>query len=425
MKISKLQIVLIIAIAFIGGYFFGVNKVNFELKHYTPHITITSKEPPSGVSNVDFSLFWNVWDKVVNNYYDKKVVDPQKMLYGAITGMVQSIGDPYTMFLPPTQQTSFQQQLAGQFTGIGAELGMKDKQIIIIAPLTGSPAQKAGIKAGDAIIKVDGSVTDGWTLQQAVDKIRGPKGTQVTLAILHKGDNNMSDITVTRDVITVKSVDGWIKQVKDIDAISDTLKKSDSASDSIVYLRLSQFGDKTNEDFTSLVGSLASKIQSQNPKGVILDLRNNPGGYLTDAVYIAGEFLPQGAPVVIQDSGTDKNTLYVNRQGNLLHIPLVVLINGGSASASEIVSGALRDNKRGKLVGDKSFGKGTVQQALDLGGGSGLHVTIARWLTPNGTWVGRGVNGTGLTPDVSVSLDAKDPSHDTQLEAAIDTLLSE
>lgn len=421
MKISKLQIALVIAIAFIGGYFFGVNKVNFELKHYTPHIAVTSKEPPAGTANVDFSLFWNVWDKIVNNYYDKSKVDPQKMLYGAISGMVQSLGDPYTMFLPPTQQTNFQQQLAGQFTGIGAELGMKDKQIIIIAPLTGSPAQKAGIKAGDAILKVDGASTDGWTLPQAVDKIRGPKGTQVTLTILHKDANSTTDITVTRDVITVKSVDGWIKQVKDIDAISSNLKQSGNANQAIVYLRLSQFGDKTNEDFTALVASLLPKIKAQNPKGVILDLRNNPGGYLTDAVYIAGEFLPQGTAVVMQDSGTDKNTLYVNRQGNLLNIPVVVLINGGSASASEIVSGALRDNKRAKLVGDKSFGKGTVQQALDLGGGSGLHVTIAKWLTPNGTWV----HGKGLMPDVSMALDPKDPSRDTQLEAAINTLLGE
>lgn len=419
MKLTKLQVALVIIIAFVGGYFFGVNKVNFELKHYAPHISISSKEPPSGTANVDFSLFWTVWDKIVNNYYDKSKVDPQKMLYGAITGMVQSLGDPYTMFLPPAQQTSFQQQLAGQFTGIGAELGMKDKQIIIIAPLTGSPAQKAGIKAGDAILKVDDAATDGWTLPQAVDKIRGPKGTQVKLTILHKGDSSTTDITVTRDVITVKSVDGWIKQIKDVDAISDTLKKSNNASQSVVYLRLSQFGDKTNEDFTSLVVSLLPKIKAQNPKGVILDLRNNPGGYLTDAVYIAGEFLAEGKPVVMQDSGSDKNTLYVNRQGNLLGIPLVILINKGSASASEIVSGAMRDNNRAKLVGDTSFGKGTIQQALDLGSGSGLHVTIAKWLTPNGTWV----HGKGLTPDVSVSLDPKDPSHDTQLEAAINELL--
>lgn len=422
MKITRLQIALLIAIAFIGGYFFGVTKVNFDLKHYTPHISVVSKEPPSGISTVDFSLFWNVWDKIVNNYYDKSKVDTQKMLYGAISGMVQSLGDPYTMFLPPVQQTKFQQQLAGEFSGIGAELGgtPDGKQILIIAPLTGSPAEKAGIKAGDIILGVDSASTQGWTLQQAVDKIRGPKGTDVTLTILHKGSSNPKNITVTRDVITVKSVDGWMKSIKDIDAIGDTLKKS-NGTDQVVYLRLSQFGDKTDQDFTSLVASLLPKINSQHPKGVILDLRNNPGGYLTDAVYIAGEFLSENTPVVIQDAGIDKSTLTVNRKGDLLNIPVVVLINGGSASASEIVSGALRDNKRAKLVGDKSFGKGTIQQALDLGGGSGLHVTIAKWLTPNGTWV----HGKGLTPDVSMSLDPKDPARDTQLEAAIKTLLGQ
>lgn len=420
MKISKLQIVLIVAVAFIGGYFFGVNKVNFELKHYTPQINVVNKEPPSGTANVDFSLFWSVWDKIINNYYDKTKVDPQKMLYGAISGMVQSLGDPYTMFLPPQAQTNFQQQLAGQFSGIGAELGGSPdgKQILIMAPLNGSPAEKAGVKAGDTILGVDGISTQGWTLQQAVDKIRGPKGTQVKLTLLHKNSSKPADITVTRDVITVKSVDGWLKQVKDIDTISDSLKKS-NANDSVVYLRLSQFGDKTNEDWSALVTSLLPKIKSENPKGLILDLRNNPGGYLTDAVFIAGEFLPQGTPVVMQDNGSDRSTLSVNRQGNLMTIPVVVLINGGSASASEIVSGALRDNKRAKLVGDKSFGKGTIQQALDLGSGSGLHVTIAKWLTPNGTWV----HGKGLTPDVSVSLDPNDPSHDTQLEAAIKQLV--
>ncbi len=419
MKINKLQVALIVLIAFLGGYFFGINKVNFELKHFTPKVTIVNKEPVASASTVDFSLFWSVWDKIVNGYYDKKVVDPQKMLYGAISGMVQSLGDPYTMFLPPVQQTSFQQQLAGQFTGIGAELGMKDKQIIIISPLVGSPAEKAGIKAQDTILGVDGVNVANWTLPQAVEKIRGPKGTKVVLQILHKGSESTVNITIVRDVITVKSVDGWVKQIKNIDTIGDSLKNSDKKDDSIVYLRLSQFGDNTNKDWSALVATLLPKINSEHPKGVIVDLRNNPGGYLTDAVYIASEFLPIGTSVVLQDNGIDKTPLSVNRQGNLMNIPVVVLINKGSASASEIVSGALRDNKRAKLVGDISFGKGTIQQALDLGSGAGLHVTIAKWLTPNGTWV----HGKGLTPDVQISLDPKDPARDTQLEKAINILV--
>ncbi len=419
MKISKLQIGLLIAIAFLGGYFFGVNKVNFEIKHYAPKITIVNKEPPAGVSNVDFSLFWTVWDKIVNGYYDKKVIDPQKMLYGAITGMVQSLGDPYTMFLPPVQQTSFQNQMAGQFTGIGAELGVKDKQVVVVAPLTGSPAERAGLKAGDAIFKVDGVDISALALPEIVNKIRGPKGTKVVLTIAHKGDSATTDVSIIRDVITVKSVDGWIKQIKNIDALGDSIKNSSNKDTSIMYVRLSQFGDKTNQDWSALIASLQPKIASENPKGLILDLRNNPGGYLTDAVFIASEFLPVGTTVVKQESGSESTILSVNRQGNLMTIPLVILINKGSASASEIVSGAIRDNKRGKLVGDVSFGKGTVQEALDLGKNSGLHVTIAKWLTPNGTWV----HGKGLTPDVLISLDPKDPARDTQLEKAIEVLL--
>lgn len=418
MTTKRLQIVLIIIITFLAGYFFGVTKVNFEWSHYKPNITVINKEPPTSASLVDFSLFWSVWDKLTTNYYDKTKIDPQKLLYGAITGMVQSVGDPYTMFLPPTQNNNFQQQLAGQFTGIGAELGMKGKQIIVVAPLAGSPAEKAGIKAGDAILKVAGESTSGWTLQQAVDKIRGPKGTPITLTIQHEGQSSSEDISITRDTITVKSVDGWVKEVKDISGISQDMKKSSVQNDSIAYIRLSQFGDSTNDDWTHLISSLLPKIASMHAKGVILDLRDNPGGYLTDAVYIASEFLPEGAPVVIQDNGSEQNTLSVNRKGSLMDIPLIVLINKGSASASEIVSGALRDNKRAQLVGETSFGKGTIQQAMDLGNNAGLHVTIAKWLTPNGTWV----NGKGLTPDVTVKLDSKDPTHDTQLEKAIDIL---
>lgn len=416
---GKLRLVVLFLIVFFVGYFIGVTKVNLDWKNYKPNITVVNKEPPSTASLVDFGLFWNVWDKLTTNYYDQKAVDPQKMLYGAISGMVASVGDPYTMFLPPAQQTSFQQQLAGQFTGIGAELGLKDNKIIIVAPLDGSPAQKSGIKAGDFILGVDGKATDGWTLNQAVDKIRGPKGTQVVLSILHKDSKNPTDITITRDVITVKSVAGWVKQAKDVEGVN--LGSSSIANESVMYLRLSQFGDNTNADWQNLVNSLVGKIQSENVKGIILDLRNNPGGYLTDATFIAGEFLPEGTPVVMEEEASgDRTTLSVNRKGQLLgSVPVVVLINKGSASASEIVSGALRDNKRAKLVGDTSFGKGTVQEALDLGNGAGLHVTIAKWLTPNGTWV----HGKGLTPDVQVSLDDKDPSHDTQLEKAIQTVL--
>ncbi len=418
------QIILLIFISFLGGYYFGINKVNLDWKNYKPVLNVASKEPPAGIVNIDFNPFWNVWQKLLTNYYDKSKLDQQKMLNGAISGMVQSLGDPFTLYLPPVQNTSFKQGLAGQFSGIGAELGTKDKDIIVISPLDGSPAEKMGIKAGDVIVKVNGQSTAGWDLAKAVDNIRGPKGTDVTLTVIHKDTKNQVNIKITRDVITVKSVAIDTRNAKCDNNGCQVLDKGSPCSATtcreFVYIRLSQFGDNTNQEWVNLVKGVSDKIkQNKNIKGIVFDLRNNPGGYLTDATFIASEFLPKGDLVVTEDTGTSQIPMNVTRDGLLKDPKLVVLINKGSASASEIVAGALRDQGRATLVGEESFGKGTVQEAEDLGDGAGLHVTIAKWLTPNGTWV----NGKGLTPDVSVKLDPKDPTRDTQLEKAVFELL--
>lgn len=411
-RIKSLQFVVLLMIAGLIGYYFGISNVSISWKNYKPSITVVNKEVPARFSSVDFSSFWDIWQKLEANYYDKTKLDPAKMLSGAIEGMTQSLGDPYTLYLPPTQNTNFKNGLAGQFSGIGAELGTKDKQIIVVAPLVGSPAEKAGIKAGDLILRVDAETTLNWTLPSAVDKIRGPKGTSVTLSILHKDSEKPQDIKIVRDIITVKSVTGWVKKVRDIDSVK--IEKDQK----IAYVRLSQFGDATKNDWTSVINDINLKIQADKTiKGLILDLRNNPGGYLDDAAFIASEFLPKDRVVVWQESGSEKKSKKVERMGlfTSLEFKVTVLINKGSASASEIVAGALRDNKRAVLVGETSFGKGTIQQATDLGNGAGLHITIAKWLTPNGTWV----NGSGLAPDMEVKLDDKDPSRDTQLEKAI------
>ncbi len=417
-KIKSLQLVVVIIISGLIGYYFGINHVKISWKNYKPSLTVVNREAPASQSNVDFSLFWNVWNKLEGSYYDKTKLDPHKMLNGAIEGMTQSLGDPYTMFLPPNQNTNFKNGLAGQFSGIGAELGTKDKQIIVIAPLAGSPAEKAGIKAGDMILKVDTEPTIDWTLPATVEKIRGPKGTSVTLTILHKDSDKPLDVKIVRDTITVKSVTGWVKNTKDIEGIN----VSKDLNNKVAYVRLSQFGDSTNNDWVNIINDLNLKMQADKAiLGLIIDLRNNPGGYLNDAIFIASEFLKQGTPVVIEDNGQGiRNTRSVSRVGLFNDTKLVVLINKGSASASEIVSGALRDNKiKGKsraiLIGETSFGKGTIQEAQDLGNGAGLHVTVAKWLTPNGTWI----NGKGLKPDIEVLLNEKDPSHDTQLEKAV------
>jgi len=423
---KSLQVVILLIISGLIGYYFGINNVKVSWKNYQPSPTVVSKEAPISLGNVDFSIFWDVWQKIETNYYDKTKLDPTKMLNGAIEGMTQSLGDPYTMYLPPVQNTSFKDGMAGQFSGIGAELGAKDKQVIVIAPLVGSPAEKAGIKAGDAILKVDAESTADWTLSSAVSKIRGVKGTSVTLTVLHKDSGKPLDVKIVRDVITIKSVDGWVKDVKDIGGIKVTKDQKGKAA----YVRLSQFGDSTNDDWSAIINKIFLQMQSaKDVKGLIIDLRNNPGGYLTDAVFISSEFLKQGTPVVLQENAQGvRTTLSVERKGLFVDnaMRLVILINKGSASASEIVSGALRDNKvNGKskaiLVGETSFGKGTIQQADDLGNGAGLHITIAKWLTPNGTWV----NGAGLKPDIEVKLDQKDPSRDTQLEKAVSELVKQ
>ena len=411
---------LIILSAGLIGYYIGVTKIAFDWNSFRPEIQVESKEPPPSVQKLDLSQFWVVLQKLENGYYDPKAINAQKLLNGAISGMVNSLEDPYTVYLPPQQNEDFKQGLAGKFEGIGAELGMKGKQIIVVAPIDGSPAQRAGIRAGDAIVKVDDKVTAGWTLNQAVERIRGPQGSQVVLSVIHKEGQQPVDVKITRDEIQVKSIVSWVKNVNAIDEVSQTPAIKANANKKVAYVRLSQFGDTANQEWVSYANNLAVEIAGDKSiTGVILDLRNNPGGYLSDAVFISSEFLDDGT-VVIQDDGKGNQVeMDVNRKGLLTDVPLVILINKGSASASEIVSGAMRDHNRAILVGEASFGKGTIQQAEDLGGGAGLHITIAKWLTPNQTWV----HEKGLTPDVVVALDPKDPARDTQLEKAIEELL--
>ncbi len=424
MNSSKLRIIVAIIVALLIGYVIGVTKIQVDFKNYKPHVEMSSKEPPPSVMHADFTKFWTVLEKIESSYYNKGSIDSQKILDGAITGMVESLDDPYTVYLPPKQNDDFKSGLAGKFEGIGAELGLKSKQIIVVAPLDGSPAQKSGIKPGDSIVKVDDQVTFGWTLNQAVDKIRGPKGTKVKLSIIRKQGDAPTDIDIVRDTITVKSLTSYTKPVKEIESVSKTETGKRLANEKFIYIRLSQFGDNTNAEWVKLANDASARLRTEKDlKGIVFDLRNNPGGYLNDAVFISSEFIKDGTAVMQEDKNGDRTQFPVTGKGLLYDVPVVVLINKGSASASEIVAGALRDHKRATLVGETSFGKGTIQQAEDLGEGSGVHVTIAKWLTPNGTWVGNGKNGEGLKPDIEVKLDEKNPENDTQLEKAIDALV--
>ncbi|MBI4066843.1 S41 family peptidase [Candidatus Gottesmanbacteria bacterium] len=407
MKLSVLRNLIIIftfvVVAFGAGYNAGQKGVNVPYVS-RPNLVNTT---PTVTQNVDFALFWEVWKRLYRDFTDKKSLDPQKMVYGAISGMVQSLGDPYTVFLPPTQNKETKDSLGGHFEGIGAQLGVEDKKIIVVAPLKGTPAEKAGIKTGDWIIEVDGKETTNWTLPETVSAIRGRKGTKVVLSIVHKNATKPSEIAVLRDTINVPSVE-WSMKTKD--------------SDKVVYLKLSQFGDPTNAEWNKAVDEIEAQIQQDSDKkikGLILDVRNNPGGYLSGAVYIASEFLPNGVIVMQESADGSRSKFEVNRTGRLLSIPMVVLVNKGSASASEIVGGALQDRKRATLVGETTFGKGSIQDVQELSGGAGLHITVAKWLLPSGKWV----NGDGVTPGVKVENDEEKPDEDLQLNKAIEILV--
>jgi carboxyl-terminal processing protease len=407
------------------GLFVVVFGIGFQLgERHTlilpGNVSVVGTRPPN--TTIDFSLFWTVWDKVTHTYYDPKAVEPAKMTNGAISGMVSSLGDPYTVFLPPDQNKEAKDDLGGQFEGIGAQLGVKDKRIVIVAPLKSSPAEAAGLRPGDFIVKVDGKETASWTLPEAVSKIRGPKGSKVILSIFREEASKSADITVLRDAINVPSVELDIQAVRCDGKGSGCIKEIACASCSkVAYLKLGRFGDQTSAEWEKAVDEIV-RIRQENGtdfKGVILDLRNNPGGYLTGSVFIASEFLPDGR-IVIQQNGDGTRMEYkVDREGRLTKIPLVVLINKGSASASEIVAGALKVRGRASLVGETSFGKGSIQEAIDLSGGAGIHITTAKWLLPDGTWI----NGTGITPDKTITLNPDKPDDDIQLKGAYEGLM--
>jgi len=357
---------------------------------------------------IDFGLFWQVWRKLEEKYLERASLDKKKMFYGAIQGLTASLGDPYTVFLPPKENKETKENLNGSFEGVGIQLGFNEQeQLVVIAPLKGMPAEELGVRAGDLVLHIKDETKGfdedlvGLSLPGAVEKIRGPKGTKVSLTLLHEGESQPYTIEIVRETIVVPSVE--------IDFVDDG---------KVAHLKLLRFGDLTAEQWEKAVNEIIA--QRRNLKGMILDVRGNPGGYLKGSITFASEFLAKGTVVKQEDYRGEVETYSVNRKGRLLDIPLVVLIDRGSASASEILAGALHDQGRAKLVGTRSFGKGTIQEAEDLGDGAGLHITTAKWLTPNGEWV----NKKGLKPDFEVQNDPKNPDEDEQLQKAIELLTS-
>jgi carboxyl-terminal processing protease len=391
---------IIVGSIFAGGFYLGKGK-NRNLSS-GKRIIAYSKEAANASDagsgeKLDFNLYWEVWDRLKTDYVDKNKVTDEDLFYGSLKGLTAAVGDPYTVFMNPQESQEFSDDLAGTFEGIGAEVGMRNDITTIVSPLDDMPAQKAGIRAGDKIYAVDGVSTLGLTVSEVVQKIRGPKDSKVTLTII-RGKEKPRDITVTRSVIIVKSV------------------KTEMRADGIYVLRVSNFNDDTEDLFNKAVNNILLK----DPKGIILDLRNNPGGYLETSVNMASEWIEAGPIVAEQFNDNRRNEYPSNGRARLKNIPTVVLVNNGSASAAEILAGALRDYKKATIVGETTYGKGSVQSLSDLSGGAALKVTIAKWLTPAGDFI----NEKGLTPNIEVIMTASDVDKDLdpQFDKAVELL---
>lgn len=360
-----------------------------------------SNEAPSEVGKPDLTEFWRVWELLEENYVaasSSQVISTEERIQGAIDGLVDVYGDPYTVYLPPVEAGQFEENVSGEFSGVGMEVGIRDSLVTIIAPLPGTPAESAGLLAGDVIVRIDDKSTEDMRIDQAVKLIRGEKGTTVELTIFREGEVEFQTIPVVRDTIEIPTV-------------------RTSVEDGVFYIALHSFNAISEEKMRD---ALTEYIESGTNK-LIVDVRGNPGGFLQSAVAVASYFLPSGKVVVSQESGVEREEKLFRSRSRSQTSPfnpenLVVLVDNGSASASEILAGALQDHGAATVIGSQTFGKGSVQQLLDLDDGSSLKVTVARWLTPNGTSISDG----GLTPDIVISrtpqqrLEGADP----QLEAA-------
>ncbi len=350
-------------------------------------------------NEVNFDQFWKIWDKIKEKHVNQPVNDVD-LFYGALEGLVAGLNDPYSVYFPPKKAEEFTKDLSGEFEGIGAEVGNKDGVLTIIAPLPGSPSQKAGLKMGDTIFAIDGMESYKKTVEEAIAKIRGKKGTSVVLTIIREGVSGTKDYTITRDRISVPTVEWKMQEGK------------------IAYLHVLYFNEHTWKEFDTAVKA----IQKENPKGILLDLRSNPGGYLDTSVQVASEWIKPGNVVVKEVFINGKKNQY-DSQGayRFANIKTVVLVDGGTASGAEIVAGALQDYKAATIVGQKTYGKGSVQDFEVLPDGSALKLTIAKWFTPHEQVIDK----QGIVPDVIVEMPKVQenvPTKDIVLEKGLELL---
>ncbi|PIT94762.1 S41 family peptidase [Candidatus Falkowbacteria bacterium CG10_big_fil_rev_8_21_14_0_10_39_9] len=402
-KFSGVAVLCILSLfcAFSTGAYLSQNSNSFGelVQKEVDYFGIDKLNSASAVTaNIDYNLYWKVWNTIKEEYVNKDQLSDQDLFYGGLKGMVAATGDPYTVFMTPKENKQFEDDMAGTFEGIGAEIGLRDEIITIISPLNDMPAAKAGLKAGDQVFAINGTSTANMTVDEAVRQIRGPKDTKVTLTIFRTGEKNTKDYTITRGVIVVKSV------------------KTEMRADGLYVISVSAF----NNDTWGLFQNAVDDVVAKKPKGIILDLRNNPGGYLDTAVDMSSEWVKEGPVVIEKFSDTKQNKYLSTGSARLKDIPTVVLINKGSASASEIVAGALQDTKQATIVGEKSFGKGSVQSLVNLDDGSSIKITIAKWLTPKGI----SINDQGITPDQEVIIKATDATKevDPQMQRSLDIL---
>ncbi|PIR03099.1 MAG: peptidase S41 [Candidatus Magasanikbacteria bacterium CG11_big_fil_rev_8_21_14_0_20_43_7] len=368
---SLLFLVLFGSGVYVGSWYSVVDYISGDSGHVEISKVLDVYEK-SRSTDVSFEQFWEVWGVIKTTYVEQPVKEPD-MFYGAIQGLVAGLHDPYSTYFPPEEAKAFARDLAGEFEGIGAEIGLKDDQLIVVAPLIGSPAEQAGLKAGDKIFAIDGTDTFDMSLEEAVSHIRGKKGTIVLLTVSHDG-LALEDVSVVRDTITIPTVT-W-----------------DMKERSIAYIRLSYFNENTWSDFDTIV----EDVIDDNVAGIILDMRMNPGGFLQTSIDVASEWIDQGVVVTERFADGKENIHRTRGKHRFAGIPTVVLVDEGTASGSEIVAGAIQDHLSGTIVGTQTFGKGSVQDFQIFSDGSALKLTIAKWFTPSD----RAINGTGITPDV-------------------------
>ena len=345
--------------------------------------------------NVDLDIFWEAWNAMEANFLNLEALKTQEQVYGATKGLVESLDDPYTIFMSPKENAEFEESLQGEFEGIGAEIAIKDDVLTVVSPLKGSPAEKAGLRSKDVIYKIDGALSHGLSIEEAILQIRGPKGEKVTLTVIREEQKKPLDIVIIRDNIVLKSVE-W------------------EMDEEVAVISLSQFGNTAAKEFQDAI----TEILLQSPRGIVLDLRNNGGGLLDVSIKVLSEFLEE--KVVVQTKGRKFGhtaELLSKKGGSLLEVPLIVLVNEGSASASEIFAGAVQDHDRGLVLGEKTFGKGSVQNVIPLSDGSSLKVTIAEWLTPKG----RSIHEAGIDPNLVIERTEED--YDNDLDPVLDRAL--